>query len=75
MALLLFMWPIGGIVGAIVGQSLNRTREGAILGFVLGFIGVVIVVCMDRKPAPESPLPPAGWRLTGAAERPVTSSQ
>jgi predicted branched-subunit amino acid permease len=74
MALLLLMWPIGGLVGAIVGQSLNRTREGAILGFVLGFIGVVIVVCMDRKPAAGSPLPPAGWRFL-AAEHPVTPEQ
>jgi predicted branched-subunit amino acid permease len=75
MELLLFMWPIGGIVGAIVGQSLNRTREGAILGFVLGFIGVVIVVCMDRKPAAGSPPPRAGWRLMGGADRPVTPGQ
>ena len=72
MALLLFMFPIGAIVGAIVGQTMNRTREGAILGFVLGFIGVVIVVCMDPKPAAGSPPSPAGWRLMGAAERPVT---
>jgi hypothetical protein len=75
MGLLLFMFPIGAIVGAMVGASANRTREGAILGFVLGFIGVVIVVCMDRKPAAESPLPPAGWRLMGGAERPVTPGQ
>ena len=75
MELLLLMWPIGGIVGAIVGHSLNRTREGAILGLVLGFIGVVIVVCMDRKPAVESPPPPAGWRLVGAAERAVNPGQ
>jgi uncharacterized membrane protein len=72
MALLLFMFPIGAIVGAIVGASGNRIREGAILGFVLGFIGVVIVVCMDPKPAAGSPLSPAGWRLIGAAEHPVT---
>jgi uncharacterized membrane protein len=75
MGLLVFMFPIGAIVGAIVGHSRNRTREGAILGFLLGFIGVVIVVCMDPKPAARSPLSPAGWWLVGAAEHPVTPGQ
>ena len=72
MELLLFMFPIGAIVGAIVGASRNRTRDGAILGFLLGFVGVVIVVCLDPKPAARSPLSPAGWRLIGAAEHPMT---
>ena len=51
---LLFMFPIGAVVGAIVGATRNRTREGAILGFLLGFVGVVIVVCMEPKPATGS---------------------
>ncbi len=57
MAPLLFMFPVGAIVGAIVGAHRNRTREGAILGFLLAFVGVIIVVCMDPKPVAGSPLP------------------
>jgi hypothetical protein len=63
MELLAFMFPVGAIVGAIVGAGSNRTRDGAILGLVLGFIGVVIVVCMDPRPVA------AGGARRGSAAR------
>jgi MFS family permease len=51
---LLFWSVVGGILCAVIATSKNHSAGWAWLGIFLGLIGVLIVACFSRRPAPET---------------------
>lgn len=48
----ILLWPIaGGVAGALIAQSKNRSAlEGVLLGVFLGWIGIVVEVVLPPLP-------------------------
>src|SRR5437660_1283809 len=69
----IILWPIaGGIAGALVAQSKNRSvLEGALLGIFLGWIGIVVEVVLPALPATGSPAPIGAWPSQATAPTPT----
>jgi hypothetical protein len=60
--LILVVWAICGIAGAMIFQSKNRRAwHGAALGVVLGVFGVLIAACMSKKKPGEYTESPLSW--------------
>lgn len=52
--LLVIVWLVCGIFGALIFQAKNRTPwKGAVLGFLLGLIGVFIAALLSKQPSPR----------------------
>ena len=71
-AIFFLLWPIaGGIAGALIAQSKNRSAlEGALLGIFLGWIGIVVEVVLPALPENEAPAPIGAWPSRPAAPTP-----
>jgi hypothetical protein len=64
---IILLCALCGGIGCAINKSKNRSGgEGFLLGALLGVIGIIIVLCLPKLPAPELPrawpaLPPPGW--------------
>lgn len=65
----LVVWLICGLLGALIGSSKGRTGAGLILGGLLGIIGLIIVAVM--KPTPEKAGIPVGGRKCQWCAEPI----
>lgn len=60
------IWAVFGIVGGILGSSVNKSKLGFLLGVCLGPIGWVIVLLLPRRTEVQAEATSAGGALNQA---------
>ena len=68
----LFVMAVSGVIGALLGSSVNKGLEGFFLGFFLSGIGWIIVLLLPRETSnsPQAPKERPSSQAKAAKERP-----
>ena len=68
----LFVMAVSGVIGALLGSSVNKGFEGFFLGFFLPTIGWIIVLLLPRETSnsPQTPKERPSPQAKAAEERP-----
>lgn len=48
-SILITIWLLCGLFGALMGESKNRKLDGLLLGLILGIFGLIILVFLPEK--------------------------
>jgi hypothetical protein len=73
---ILFWCLVGGILGAVIAQSKNRSAwEGAFLGVLLGLLGVLIVALLPKIAESQTPAGASGVAARPGAIRHATREE